>query len=115
MPDYTNYNSMAMPQWVGTVLVPRTGMLQRIASNGTVRLRAMQSVIKRDPTVFHGVLTLAQRNALVDFHVHTWNASFFFTATEDSVQRTVCWAPKPYDIKPNAQGNYEATCYLVEI
>lgn len=98
MADYNA--SVTAPQWQGTRLVPRAGVLERIATNGAVRLRALYSAVKYDPVIVHGFMTAAQRTALLNFYAANRTATFTFTATEDGVTRTCVFAANPFTIEP---------------
>lgn len=101
MPANYNTTTNMPPQCEGTKLVPRTGIIERIATNGAVRVRALQSADKLDPVVDHGTVTLTQLNAFKTFYSTNRTTPFYFTAIEDGVQRTCLFrADRPYDVTP---------------
>ena len=117
LPSGLALNYPNLPQWDGTKLVVRSGMMERIATNGQVRMRALQSKAKLDPTVVHGFLSQAQRQELIDFYNKFRTVSFTFTAQEDGVPRLCYFAgANPYQIEPIAgmPNTYNATVYLRE-
>lgn len=107
----------SLDQWDGTKLVPRAGVIERMATNGTVRLRALQSGPKYDPTVVHGLLSATDRTTLLNFYTANRTTSFTFTATEDGVARTCVFAANPYQIEPvpGMSNTYKATVFLREV
>ena len=107
----------ALAQWDGTKLTPRTGLKERIASNGSVRMRATQSVVKMDPTVFHGFMTSTDRQTLIDFVANNLGVAFAFTGTEDGILRTCVFQPNAYQIEPLAgsSATFKATVYMREV
>ena len=91
----------SLPQCEGTKLVPRTGGIERIATNGAIRMRFLQSADKNDPVIDHGVVTLSQLATFKAFYAANRTVTFYYTAIEDGVQRTCMFKPGgPYDITP---------------
>lgn len=115
--DYTNYDSLGLNQWEGSELELRDGVMERIATNGKVRTRALQSDTKYDPVVEHGMLTNAQVDDFLSFYNGVGQGgrtrTFLFTSTEDSVQRTVVFRPgRPYRLRRRRDGLHTLTVYL---
>lgn len=103
--DYTNYNSLAIQESEGTQFLLRTGVMDRVATNGGSRSRGLQSGTKYDLQIFYKKLTQAQRDAIVDFYTHNRLSTFHATPSEDGVQRTYSFVGvKPHDIKPGTNG-----------
>jgi hypothetical protein len=88
--------------------------MERTASNGAGRPRALQSATKYDPVINITFMTQTQRNALVAFYTANRAATFTFTADEDGVQRTCYFAPVPYSIEPLGGKLYKGVVYLKE-
>jgi len=110
------YNTFpTLDQWVGTKYTPRFGMQERLASNGAVRLRALQSAPKFDITVVFSLVTQANHDLITAFYTANRTAPFLFTATEDGVQRIVVFAANAYNIEPLDSSLYKITMYLREI
>lgn len=105
----------AIPQREGCKLTPRTGILLRRASNGTSRLRALQSAAKYDILVDHGTCTAAEYASLISFYAQYRMLSFTFTSWEDNVTRTCVFAPDPYEIAPLVGGLFKIKTALIEI
>lgn len=114
MADYTTATNMPK-QAAGTRLVPRSGIIERMASNGAVRLRALQSATKYDPVIEYAAITQVQRDALLTFYTANRSLSFTFTAIEDGVTRTCVFAPTPFTITTLGASFYRATVYLREV
>lgn len=107
-----DYDALNLPQWEGSKLTPRTGVMPRMASNGAVRLRRMHQK-KVDIQLFHGGLTLAEKDALVTFYDVNAVIPFTVTTAEDSITRTCVFAPKGYEITPK-NGAYDVMVYMLE-
>jgi hypothetical protein len=105
----------ALPQWVGTLYNPRFGIQERIATNGAVRLRVLQSAAKYDITLYHGMLTQTQRDTLVTFYNANRLLTITVTPVEDGVLRTCVFAAQGYKIEPLDSGLYRATVYLRQV
>jgi hypothetical protein len=114
MADYNSTTNMP-PQCEGTKLVPRTGIMERVASNGKVRLRAKQSANKYDPIINHGVVTATQLSAFKAFYLTNRTATFTFTANEDGVQRTCVFSPEPFDVDPMPGQQYKLVVRMREV
>lgn len=107
-----NYNDLNLPQWDGTRIVPRTGVMARMASNGAIRLRSKHSM-KNDIEMFHGSLTLVQKDAFLNFYNANRVHAFTVTTNEDSTTRTCVFAEKGYNITPK-EGAYDLKVYMLE-
>lgn len=105
----------AIPQREGTKFTLRTGILMRRASNGATRLRALQSMVKRDILIDHGACTEAEYLQLMAFYAQYQLQSFSFTAWEDDVTRTCVFAPVPFDVDPQNGGIYRIKVGLIEV
>lgn len=109
-----SYDDLNLPQWEGTSLKPRAGILERTATNGMVRLRALQSETKYDPTVVHGMVSPAQLTAFKAFYELNRTRVFEFTAAEDGVLREVVFSSKAFDVTP-INGMFKLTVYMMEV
>lgn len=116
MANYNTDLSFGNKHWLGSKVTPRTGVVERVATNGTVRVRSLQSGVKYDYTVVHGSLSKANVDAFKTFYATNRLLSFFFTALEDNVQRTVMFAANPYEVTPKDDNvNWELRVNLREI
>jgi len=105
----------SLPQWIGTRLQQRTGIIERIASNGAVRLRALQSANKSDPVVVHGLLNATQLSTFKTFYTNNRAIPFYFTSVEDGIQRTCVFAAQGYEVSTNEGGFYSIVVYMREV
>ena len=104
-----------LPQVDGTALVPRTGVMERIATNGAVRSRAYQSADKNDAQIDHGLLTSAQLATFKSFYAAHRAVEFFWTAAEDGVQRVCTFVGgSPYSVTPSG-GLFQLRVNLREV
>lgn len=102
-----------------TMLVTRSGILARTATNGTVRPRAVSSANRYDPQVFHPGLTLAQVQSLQAFHEANRGVPFLFSYIPEGIVLTCIFAPaKPFDYVPYLIGAgtpfFDVTAYLLQ-
>ena len=89
-----------LPQAEGTVLVPRSGIRLRYASNGTARARALSSAIRYDPRIFHRGLTLAQWQTLQAFEASNRGITFQVVIVPEGITLTCLFSDKPFDYQP---------------
>lgn len=107
--------SFANKQWLGTKLTPRTGMIERVATNGAVRMRSTQAAPKYDMTLMHGFLSASQVAGLRTFYARNWLKPVLVTCVDDNVQRTMLFAPNPFDVVPNVDNLWAVTVYFREM
>jgi len=105
----------AFPQWVGTKFTPRFGIQERIATNGAVRLRSLQTSPKFDITLLHGILDQDDRDTLVQFYQDNRTSTVLVNVAEDGSQRTMVFAGAGYQIEGLDSGLYKATVFFREI
>jgi hypothetical protein len=107
-----------LPQWEGTRLVARTGVMARLAGNNVYRTRALQETIKRDPIIVHRMLSASERKQLLDFYTLMRTMPFYFISDEDGVQRTCAFGADGIDLRPESvdyPGRWVATVQLREL
>lgn len=116
MANYNTDLTFGPVQWLGTELQPRTGVIERVASNGKVRMRSTQSADKVDAVVVHATLTQSQIAEFKSFRNANRVGTFLFTGIEDGVQRTVAFAGQtPYKVEGTPDGLWQLTVYLREV
>lgn len=99
-----------------TRVMRRQSMIERFATNGTVRLRRLHSRVRHDIVVMHDMLSAADRATLLTFYSNNDVYPFQFTAAEDGSSYVCRFAPMPFDIEPIAglPDYYQAAVYLRE-
>lgn len=109
-------NYPPLPQIEGnTKPAPRSGIRPRVASNGNVRLRALQSATKNDWVIDHGVLTDAQWATLLAFYNSHRTDAFILTLEKDSSTLVCVFNPdSPYDAQPMEAGLWRVAVRLME-
>lgn len=117
MANYNTDLAFGGKQWQGTELNPRTGVVERTATNGSVRMRSLQSVVKYDPVCVHGMLTKTDVDNFKAFYAANRLVPFLYTANEDGIQRTVMFAgATPFKCVPASDlVNWSLTVYMREI
>lgn len=107
-----------LPQTEGTKLVPRPGLMKRVATNGVARTRALSSATRYDPVIQHKGLTLAQFQALQTFYETNRAIPFTIVYNPEGITLTCLFDERGFDYTPQpgaaAAALFDVTVYLLQ-